>query len=162
MAAGRGEPPGPRVGKGVAEDLEHRGRVRHVDQRWELAVDGKQRNRHGERFQHRNRRRERRQLGATPHGAGQWSQAGLQIAAGRPRIGEEVRDGERRGDRAAASVASLDPVSHDAALARCIHGLRSLAALDDDSAPVLEESGMEVPAHDPFVEGVFQARQLGP
>src|SRR5881397_351933 len=54
MAARRGEPPGPRVRKRAAEDIEHRGRVRHVDQRGELAVDGEQRNRHGERLQYRN------------------------------------------------------------------------------------------------------------
>ena len=68
--------------------------------------------------------------------------------------------GSRPGWRTAAPVANLDPVSHDTTVARRVHGLRSLAALDDDSALVLEESGMEVPAHDPFVEGAFQARQL--
>src|SRR5439155_7075714 len=37
MAASRGGPPGPRVGKRVGEEIEHRGRVRHANQRWELA-----------------------------------------------------------------------------------------------------------------------------
>src|SRR5206468_8135284 len=98
--------------------------------------------------------------GTAPHGAGQWSEAGLQIRVGRARVGEEASDDQPRDARAAAPVANLDPVSHDAAVPGRVHGLRSLAALDDASTLAVAESGMEMPVHDPFVEGVFQARQL--
>ena len=73
VAAGRGEPPGRRVGKLVAEDFERRGRVRGAHQGGELAVDREQRDCHGERLQHRNRGRERRHLGPAVHATGQQS-----------------------------------------------------------------------------------------
>ena len=157
VAAGRGEASAPRVGERVAEDLEHGGRVRSAHQGGELAVDREQRDCHGERLQHRNRGRERRHLGPAVHATGQRGQAGLEVGVGGAGLGEEASDDERRDDPATVRVAHLDPVSHETAGPRCVHGLRALAALD---AAVREERGLEAPAHAPLVEGAVQTRQL--
>ena len=144
-----------------AEDLEHRGRIRGPDERGELAIDWEQRNRHGERLEHRNRRDERWQIAPTAHGGGERTQAGLEIRPGRPCALEQTGSHERWRYEPPYVVAHLDRVPHGATLAGHVHRLPALAAPDDVSVPaVLEEAGLQVPSHQALVERIAHTGQL--